>query len=209
MKISLAMITKNEEHNLPIILALLKPFVDEICIADSFSADRTVFVAQQFGAKVVQYSYATKEHECDAAAQRNRSIELATGDWIFVLDGDEFPSVYLAFHLKGIAKQAEELGYDCVSFSRQNYTSGVLHNDKPGEDLDDRHIRLFKKNLRYVGWHSEGLTGWSKKWDHPFHIIHSKTLKRGVDKHEEHRSVFHVPVFPFPKWFQDIFGVEG
>ncbi len=204
MKVSLCMMTYNEEQNLPIILVLMKPIVDEICIADSNSTDRTIFIARQFGAKIVQHSYNN-----DAAAQRNRSVGLATGNWIFVLDGDEFPSIQLGFHLKLIAKEAEAFGYDTVAFNRLNYTSGVFHNDKPGEQKEDMHIRLFKKHLRYAGWHLEGVTNYKNLWSLPmYHFYHCKSLEGGVWKHEEHRK-WGLPVFPFPKWFQEIFEVTS
>jgi len=152
------------------------------------SNDRTITIAKQFGAKIVQHPYDTEEKFGGAVAQINRSIDMASGDWIFVLDGGEFPSIQLGYHLKLIAKEAYLFGYDSVAFNRLNYISGILHKNKSGEQREDMHIRLFEKNLRYVGRHSEGVFGCQNTWSLPmYHFYHCRALEREVLTHEEDR----------------------
>ena len=58
-------------------------FADEIVIVDSASTDRTVEIAESFGAKVHQLPW------LGFAAQKNFAIEHCTGTWVLSLDADE------------------------------------------------------------------------------------------------------------------------
>jgi glycosyltransferase involved in cell wall biosynthesis len=206
-KVCLLMWTLNEEHNLPITLALLKPFVDEIVIVDAMSNDRTRFIEGQFGAKVVMTVPTNVRN--DAAYHRNLGLVIVESDWVLILDGDEFPLARLCVNLKELVHTAEDDKFEAIAVSRLNYTSGVLHNDKPGEDSLDYHIRLVKKHLRYAGEHSEGIAVDSAKTLFlNYKIYHCKSIDRGIIKHEYHRKL-GIPVFPFPDWFAKIFGVKG
>lgn len=80
--LSVAIITCNEEYNLARTLASVS-FADEIVIVDSGSTDRTVEIAQSFGAKVFEQSWP------GFAPQKNFAIAQCTGDWVLSLDADE------------------------------------------------------------------------------------------------------------------------
>jgi len=82
--LSLAMIVKNEEANLPRCLASVQGLVDEIVVVDTGSTDRTVAIAESFGAKLSSFTWID-----DFSAARNESLRRCTGDWILVLDADE------------------------------------------------------------------------------------------------------------------------
>jgi len=82
--ISLCMIVKNEEEFLPRCLESIKDLVDEVIVVDTGSTDNTIEIAEKYGAKVYHHPW-----ENDFSKHRNQSISYATGDWIFVLDGDE------------------------------------------------------------------------------------------------------------------------
>ena len=82
--ISLCMIVKNEEKNLPRCLASAGPVVHEILIADTGSDDRTVAVAEVFGAHIVRIPW-----NGDYAEARNAALEAVRGAWVLVLDADE------------------------------------------------------------------------------------------------------------------------
>src|SRR5262249_6546699 len=81
MRVSLCMIVKNEEHNLPDCLGSVRDLVDEVVVVDTGSNDRTKEVAAGLGAKVFDFPW------CDSfAAARNESLAHASGDWAFWMD---------------------------------------------------------------------------------------------------------------------------
>ena len=83
-KLSLIMIVKNEEAHLGECLRQASGFVDEMVVVDTGSTDRTREIAAAAGARVGEFPW-----NGDFAAARNRSLELATGDWALMLDADE------------------------------------------------------------------------------------------------------------------------
>jgi glycosyltransferase involved in cell wall biosynthesis len=84
LRLSLAMIVRDEEEMLPRSLAAAKDAVDEIIVVDTGSTDRTVEIAKSFGAKVIE-----REWTGSFADARNASFDAATGDWVMFLDADE------------------------------------------------------------------------------------------------------------------------
>ena len=87
--LAVVIITKNEAIN---ITECIKSagFADEVIVLDSGSNDDTVGLAKKAGAKVTE----TDWH--GFGFQKNRAINLARSDWIFVLDADERISPELA-----------------------------------------------------------------------------------------------------------------
>lgn len=84
LPISVCLIVKNEENYLAECLASVKDWVNEIVVVDTGSTDKTVEIAQDYGAKVSYFEWIG-----DFAAARNASIERATNPWILQLDADE------------------------------------------------------------------------------------------------------------------------
>jgi tetratricopeptide (TPR) repeat protein len=82
--LSLCMIVKDEEAMLGRTLGAIRDHVDEIVVVDTGSTDRTVEIAESFGAKVLHHEWTG-----DFAAARNVSVDAATSDWIIYLDADE------------------------------------------------------------------------------------------------------------------------
>ena len=96
-KISCCMIVKNEVVGIRDTLLSVSPLVDEIIIVDTGSTDGTQDICKEFDkVKLFQPDpilFMTKEEDgfdrIDFAANRNVAHTHATGDWIFILDGDE------------------------------------------------------------------------------------------------------------------------
>ncbi len=80
-KVSLCMIVRDEEQNIPKCLGCVADLVDEIIVVDTGSTDGSREKAAQLGARVFDY-----EWEDSFAAARNEALRHATGDWIFWLD---------------------------------------------------------------------------------------------------------------------------
>jgi tetratricopeptide (TPR) repeat protein len=82
--LSAAIIVKDEAGRLDACLTSLRGLVDEIVVVDTGSSDASVSVAEQHGAVVAHEPW-----HGDFATPRNRSLDLATGDWILYVDADE------------------------------------------------------------------------------------------------------------------------
>ena len=85
--LSVVLITQNEEGNLPrtleSVMLLVRDGKGEIIVVDSGSTDRTVEIAQSFGAKVFVEAWK------GFAAQKNSAMDKASMDWVLQLDADE------------------------------------------------------------------------------------------------------------------------
>src|SRR6185312_7816901 len=84
LRLSLCMIVKDEEEMLPRCLAAAAPAVDEIVVVDTGSSDRTIEIAREFGASVIERAWTGSFSEAGEA-----SFDAATGDWLMFLDADE------------------------------------------------------------------------------------------------------------------------
>jgi glycosyltransferase involved in cell wall biosynthesis len=82
--VSLTMIVRDEEHNLPDCLASVRGLFDEVVVVDTGSVDRTAELACELGARVVDFPWVD-----DFAAARNAALGEATGDYAFWLDADD------------------------------------------------------------------------------------------------------------------------
>lgn len=84
IRLSLSMIVRDEEEFLPGCLASVQDIVDETVIVDTGSRDRTVDIARQAGATVIE-----TEWQGDFSIARNRSLDACQGEWVLYLDADE------------------------------------------------------------------------------------------------------------------------
>ena len=84
MKISVCLITWNEESLLAKAIGSTEGLADEVIVVDTGSTDRTVELAQELGARV--FTGADRMHKAES---RNRAQDEAGGDWVVILDADE------------------------------------------------------------------------------------------------------------------------
>ena len=84
-RISLCLIARDEGDVVERCLESARPYVDEIVLVDTGSNDDTRAKAKAAGARLV-----TRTWTGDFSAARNASLAEATGDWILVLDADEW-----------------------------------------------------------------------------------------------------------------------
>lgn len=141
LPVSLVIITYNEEGNLPRCIQSV-PWAKEVIVVDSFSHDRTVEVAQAFGANVYQQAFLGYRE------QKQKAVNLASQPWVLSLDADEALSPELADEIaKEFEKPQLPLGY---SMPRLSFHLGrwIRH----GGWYPDYQLRLFqKKHGLWVG----------------------------------------------------------
>lgn len=97
--LSVFYIIKNEEQRLPESLEKAVQIADEIIVVDSGSTDRSVEIAESFGAKV-----SFREWE-GFASQKAHAAYLCKNKWILNLDADEIPSDELILNIKKTLKR--------------------------------------------------------------------------------------------------------
>lgn len=87
MKLSVAMIVRDEENNIRRALDSVLPIADEIVILDTGSVDNTKAIITAYEDPKIKLS----DHpwKNDFSEARNASIGQCTGDWIMILDADE------------------------------------------------------------------------------------------------------------------------
>ncbi len=95
--VSVLILTKNEEEDLPGCLASVS-WSDDVHVFDSFSTDQTVAIAQGCGAQVQQRVFDDYATHRNAALLRCRFRY----PWVFVLDADERVTPALAAELREI-----------------------------------------------------------------------------------------------------------
>ncbi len=120
MKISVALITLNEESNLPRTLESVQPLVrdgqGEIIVVDSGSTDRTLEIARSFAAQIFTEPWK------GFAVQKNSAMEKAAGDWVLQLDADEALEPELVPEIEAAIQQSREL--NGLWIPRKNYFLG-------------------------------------------------------------------------------------
>ena len=82
--LSICFIVKNEEKRLPLAIESVSNVAAEIVVVDTGSTDRTVEIASQLSARVIEKSWVN-----DFSVARNHALDAATGDWILCMDADE------------------------------------------------------------------------------------------------------------------------
>jgi len=133
--ISAVVLTKNEGKNIKECLSGLK-WCDEILVVDDDSDDKTIEMAERFGANVIKRSL-----NGDFAGQRNFGLKNTKGDWVLFVDADERVSKELADEIKESVKKDDVNGF---YFRRiDNFMGKWL---KHGEIGGIRILRLAKKS---------------------------------------------------------------
>ena len=84
IRISVAIITKNEAQDIGACLASVAGWTHEVIVVDSGSSDGTPEICRHAGATVIE----TADWP-GFGPQKNRAVDACTGDWVLSLDADE------------------------------------------------------------------------------------------------------------------------
>jgi glycosyltransferase involved in cell wall biosynthesis len=134
MFLSVAIVTLNEEENLSRTLASVR-WADEIIVVDSGSTDRTVQIAEDFGARVIHREWP------GFAAQKNFAIAQCKGHWILSLDADEELTPELQTQIRTLLPSNPP--FDAYYLPRRNLFLGRWI--KRGGFYPDPKLRLFRR----------------------------------------------------------------
>ncbi len=140
MLLSACLIARNEEWTIRQCLESLRDVVDEIILVDTGSTDRTVAIAEEMGAKVFYYDWRD-----DFSAARNESLQHAGGDYVLVIDADE----YLDTGQRPALRETLEREWpEGAVVSVRNYM-GPLGNIQSASTLLS--MRVFRRGHQYRG----------------------------------------------------------
>jgi tetratricopeptide (TPR) repeat protein len=137
LRLSLCMIVKDVEEMLPRCLAAVSPAVDEMIVVDTGSTDRTVEIAESFGARVLHHEWTGSFSDA-----RNVSLEAATGDWILYLDADEVLVEEDAARLRALTGRVWREAFCLIE---TNYTGDI----EDGTALTHNALRVFRNRPEY------------------------------------------------------------
>lgn len=124
LKISACYIVKNEAKKLAKSIKSLKNQVNEIVVVDTGSTDNTMAVARKLGAKVYCFPW-----QDDFSKARNFALSKAKGDWLILLDADEYFTDKTAGNIRQVIRQAQQVdgllvqlvNFDVDRAEAQNY----------------------------------------------------------------------------------------
>jgi len=125
-KVSVTIITKNEEKNIERCLKSIL-WADEIVVVDTFSTDRTVEICQEFTDKVFQ------EIWLGYGMQKNLCASKATNRWVLNIDADEVISSECAAEIQKLLSSHPEFSF--YRFPRKNF--------------------IANRWVRYAGWYPD------------------------------------------------------
>ncbi len=134
MKLSVVIITLNEEKNLERCLLSVKRIADEIVVIDSLSTDNTVPIAEKFGARIISQKF------LGHIEQKNFAAQQAANDWVLSLDADEVVTPEMEQSILAVKANTT---HDAYSFPRLNNYCGkwIKHSGW----YPDRKTRLFNR----------------------------------------------------------------
>jgi glycosyltransferase involved in cell wall biosynthesis len=135
--ISLVMIAKDEEDNLPRALKSVYEWVDEIIVVDTGSSDRTMEIAREYGAKIYEHPW---EH--NFSLHRNQAIGYASCDWCLQLDADEEMDPKTIGNLPGILQSTRAMACKVE-----------IHNLFSSGDISTFYYPRLYRNHPGIGYH--------------------------------------------------------
>ncbi len=170
MSVSVIILTKNEEVNLPYCLESVK-WSDDIVVLDDGSTDKTVEIAHQAGARVIRHS-AGGEDEQRTYSLREISFKYS---WVYNPDADEITTEELKNEILGVVAEttrsevAYRVRFKTIFMGRwirhsSLYPTWVMRLFRPEKIKFERSI-----NLNYVA-------------DGPIGFLHSHFLHRSFNK---------------------------
>lgn len=140
VKISVIIITYNEEKNIRKCIDSVQPVADEIVVIDSFSKDRTKSICEERGVKFIEHPF--KNH----IDQKNFAVGQASFEYVLSLDADEYLSEDLTKSILAVKEKWPREAYRMNRLS--NYGGKWI---KHGNWYPDQKIRLWNKRMGVWG----------------------------------------------------------
>jgi glycosyltransferase involved in cell wall biosynthesis len=200
IRLSVAMMVRDEEATLARSLASVSTIADEIIVVDTGSKDRSIEIARSFGARVYEHPW-----EKNFSLHRNQSIDYCSGDWIFIFDADE--ELILAKDMDLRARLAE-IGqtHDAAGLILTNIVGGQpassqatprlfkrgtiryegqVHNQVVGKKTV---IMVGGAEIRHYGYDPKNGEAWKRKFDRSRELMENEIRQDPAN----HDMLFHL-----------------
>jgi glycosyltransferase involved in cell wall biosynthesis len=218
--LTVSMIVRDAEAYLPACLQSVRLLSPEIVIADTGSTDRSMEIARESGAKVIQIPW-----QNDFAEARNRALAEASGDWILSLDADEQLDPASAARIPALLEKKPVAGYQVTIRNYVNSAHECIWDTPPKANdsllasaakypafIEHENIRLFRRSpgIYFVGRVHEsvgprvrelrGFLGRATFFIHHFGFAIDDAAKGR--KNERYREMGRQKLMEFPKDWQ-------
>jgi glycosyltransferase involved in cell wall biosynthesis len=140
IRLSVVIITFNEEKNITRCIDSVKPVADEIVIVDSYSSDQTKKICIEKGVQFIEHHF--EGH----IQQKNYALTQATFDHVLSLDADEYLSAELT---KSILRAKKSWPADAYTMNRLSSYGGRWM--KLSAWYPDKKLRLWDKRIGHWG----------------------------------------------------------
>ena len=135
-RLSISIICFNEEAIIGECLEQAARVGDEIVIVDSGSTDKTLEIAQRYGARIFQQDW------LGYGKQKNFALSKCSNEWVLSLDADEVLTDELILELQGLSFDGGDAGY---RVARKLFVADQFI--RWGGYYPDYQLRLFQKSL--------------------------------------------------------------
>lgn len=185
------MIVRDEARSIVRCLESVRDVVDEMVVVDTGSTDDTVALAEAAGATVHHVAWVD-----DFAAARNAALERCSGDWVLVLDADEW-----------LASGADALA--SLRTAQPDFTGlvEVANRTSGGNVTTMWQVRVLPAAARYTGRVHEQpqVIGPERRLDvrldHDGYLVEQRERKEGRNRRLLELALAEDPENPF-LWFQ-------
>lgn len=186
MNLSAIILTYNEELHLGECLGSLKDFADQIFVVDSYSTDRTVEIATNYGAEVIQHPFENQAQQFNWALY---TLQIKN-DWILRLDADEYVTEALKLE---IAQVLPAVPQDISGFFIKRRVYFMNRFIKHGGYYPTWLLRLFRKSAgrsehRGMDEHIVLLRGHAVKLKNDFVHDNKRDLTDWTNKHNQYST---------------------
>jgi glycosyltransferase involved in cell wall biosynthesis len=176
-KLSLVIITFNEERNIERCIRSVLDVADEIIVVDSFSSDKTPQICKNYNVRFYQRKWEGYSNT------KNYANSLATNDYIFSIDADEA----LSEELKTSIIQAKAKGFK-GAYQMNRLTNYCGKWIKHGSWYPDKKIRI-----------------WNKKQGHWQGDIHEKIVfAENIKIHQLRGDLLHYSYYSLEDHYRQI-----
>lgn len=162
-QLTLCLIARDEDQLIERCLSSVRGVVDRIVLVDTGSTDRTMEIAREHGATILEHTW-----DDDFSAARNAALEEVSGGYVLVLDADEMLAPGSAKALRAAIQRG---GFDYALLSLYNASSleAPATDVLSGAALKSGPIqlaRLFRWNpeLRWEGIVHEHIQSWAMRF---------------------------------------------